>query len=153
MGELREILFASLRTSAMDEVDSGVIHFDPALEERRSMLAAEHALNAALAAGYTVLDVLRTPGVAPDEEEGDPAEGADEYVGHPELDAALRSMALYGLAGRYSLLGIEGGRALLSEFHRRCDAAGLPAATAAMGEVLSFPEMREIMLEGMLVGG
>lgn len=150
MSDLREILFASLRTSAMDEIDSGVLHFDPDLEEKRSMLAAEHALNAALAAGYTVLDVLRTPGVAPDEQEGDPAEGADEYIGHPELDSALRSMALYGLAGRYSLLGIEGGRSLLSEFHRRCDAAGLPAETATMGDVLSFDEIREATLAGML---
>lgn len=97
-----------------------------------------------------MLDVLRTPGVAPDGHEGTVAEGADEYVGHPELDAALRSMALYGLAGRYSLLGEHGGRALLAEHRRRCQENGLPAETTAVGAVFSPPEMRQVILDGML---
>jgi hypothetical protein len=166
---LNDTILASIRSDLANEFDSGMINLSPQIEERRSLLAAEHAINAALAQGSSIPDVIRAAEAEcrrvgwPLPEAGD-LEGEQQMVerlllsrpGDPELqtlvaelDAALRAMAVHGLASLYSALGSLGSKAILREHGDRCGALGLDVGTTPVGEVLPLEESRDVYVSGI----
>jgi hypothetical protein len=156
-GDLRETILASLRVDLANEWDGGMLILDAALVDRRGILAAEHALDAAVArCNASVAEVIEAA-VIERRRRGDPLPGDTPDLIEtlrragdlPAAAAALRGMALHALSSLHSVLASAGHQAILDEFEHRCHERGLPRDQAMLGEVLGDDEMRDIYVGGM----